>query len=303
MLAATAALLRTEFDVVATLTSGEAAVQSTLELNPDVVVLDIAMPGVGGLGAARLIRDRGLHPKIVFLTSFVDHDTVVAAFSLGASAFVPKPRMGLDLISAIELVLAGRTFLPSYRAARACDRSAGDRHDLQIYGEDGHLVALLADNFTDALGRGDAIVAVLSAAHEPMIDAGLTSRGLDVADLRRTGRYRTLDAQSALDSTMRDGVPDAASFAAVVGPLVDEAAAAAIGSPRHVMMYGEIAPILCADGRFEAARRLEQLADEFVAPRPLSLLCGYSVACVRAAGEHVFATIAGAHAAVIPAEW
>jgi DNA-binding NarL/FixJ family response regulator len=102
-------LLRDEFEVVATVGDGAKAVQAVTELRPDVVVLDIGMPGTDGIQAALRLKALGVTPKLVFLTVQLDADTVEAACAMGA-CYVLKARMYSDLSTAIEEALAGRLF-------------------------------------------------------------------------------------------------------------------------------------------------------------------------------------------------
>jgi DNA-binding NarL/FixJ family response regulator len=103
-------LLEEEFDIVGTAHDGSGAVRAVAVLKPDVVVLDIAMPGTNGIEAAHEFRNLGLAPKLVFLTGLEDTDHEAAASDLGAS-YVLKCRMASDLMFAIREALAGRRFV------------------------------------------------------------------------------------------------------------------------------------------------------------------------------------------------
>jgi DNA-binding NarL/FixJ family response regulator len=102
-------LLVGEFEIVATVGDGATAVRAVAQLKPDVVVLDIGMPGTDGIQAANQLKELGLTPKVIFLTVQDDYDYVDAACALGAS-YVLKPRMYSDLLTAIKEALAGRSF-------------------------------------------------------------------------------------------------------------------------------------------------------------------------------------------------
>jgi DNA-binding NarL/FixJ family response regulator len=102
-------LVGSEYDVVATVGDGATAVRAVTELKPDVVILDIGMPGTGGIQAACQLRHLGLSVKVVFLTVQDDADCVDAACAMGAS-YVLKPRIYSDLMTAIKEALAGRLF-------------------------------------------------------------------------------------------------------------------------------------------------------------------------------------------------
>lgn len=82
-----------------------------MKLDPDVLVTDISMPLLDGLQAATRFQKVNHHTKIIFLTIHEDPDFLAAAFKAGASGYVTKPRLSLDLILAIHEVLKGRTFV------------------------------------------------------------------------------------------------------------------------------------------------------------------------------------------------
>jgi DNA-binding NarL/FixJ family response regulator len=110
MLAEVSNFLRYSFNIVASVSDGALAVKSVLDLQPDVAVLDIAMPVMTGIDAAREIKRLGLHTRIVFLSIQQDLDYLETAAEVGAS-YVLKSRMKSDLVPAIEKVLSGRLFV------------------------------------------------------------------------------------------------------------------------------------------------------------------------------------------------
>ena len=106
------------FEIIGSVEDGQQAVDAVLNLDPDVVVLDIAMPVLNGFQAASRLRDSKSRTKIVILTTSEDEDYIEAAFSSGASAFVTKLHLETDLVTAIRQVLQGNTFVsPSLRGA------------------------------------------------------------------------------------------------------------------------------------------------------------------------------------------
>ena len=98
-------------EVVGAVNDGEAAVRAAALLMPDVVVLDLSMPVLNGIEAAKRILEANPSAKIVFLTVEKDRDTCRAALEAGACGYVLKPRLATDLISAIELAKDGRRFV------------------------------------------------------------------------------------------------------------------------------------------------------------------------------------------------
>jgi DNA-binding NarL/FixJ family response regulator len=104
-------LLSAEFDVVAVVGDGEAAVAEVVQLEPDVIVMDIAMPRVDGIAAAARLMERGSAAKVVFVTNLHHREFVRRALALGNVGFVVKDRLVADLVPAIHGVLSGGTFV------------------------------------------------------------------------------------------------------------------------------------------------------------------------------------------------
>jgi DNA-binding NarL/FixJ family response regulator len=111
ILTAVAALLENSFEVVGTVSDGQAAIDAVLELKPDLVILDVSMPGKNGLEVARELKSLANPIKIVFLTMHEDDKIVAACLSAGAKGYVVKSQMDSDLIPAINDAIAGRIFV------------------------------------------------------------------------------------------------------------------------------------------------------------------------------------------------
>jgi DNA-binding NarL/FixJ family response regulator len=109
-------LLSSEFDVVATARDGGAVVTEATRVNPDLLVLDIAMPVLTGIAAAARLKANGSTAKVVFVTMHHDREFVQESAALGTVAYVVKDRLVSDLMPAIRSVLAGEAFVsPSIR--------------------------------------------------------------------------------------------------------------------------------------------------------------------------------------------
>jgi DNA-binding NarL/FixJ family response regulator len=104
-------LLEPEFEVVKTVGDGKALLVEAAKLAPDVIVLDISMPNLNGLEAARKLKAAGSTAKIVFLTVHEDVDYVRGALATGAQGYVIKTRLASDLLVALREVLASRSFV------------------------------------------------------------------------------------------------------------------------------------------------------------------------------------------------
>jgi DNA-binding NarL/FixJ family response regulator len=104
-------VLETDYDVVGSVGDGLALLNAAEKLRPDVVVLDIAMPLLNGLDAARQLRNNLPAAKLVFLTMNEDPYLVGEAFRSGASAYLLKQGAALELTVAISDVLKGKTYV------------------------------------------------------------------------------------------------------------------------------------------------------------------------------------------------
>jgi DNA-binding NarL/FixJ family response regulator len=104
-------LLEPHCEIVGTVSDGRALVELASKCNPNVVVLDISMPRLNGMEAAAQLRRKLPAVRIVFLTVNEDPDVAAEAIRLGASAFLLKSSASCELIAAIEMALAGKTYI------------------------------------------------------------------------------------------------------------------------------------------------------------------------------------------------
>jgi DNA-binding NarL/FixJ family response regulator len=114
VLNAVAAMLREDFEIVGMVSDGQAALDATLALEPDLVVLDISMPGMSGIAVARELKKHGSNTKIVFLTVHEDSDILATCLAVGGLGYVVKVLMETDLIPAINDALLGRPFVSRF---------------------------------------------------------------------------------------------------------------------------------------------------------------------------------------------
>jgi DNA-binding NarL/FixJ family response regulator len=90
---------------------GQEAVQRAEELKPDLILLDIGLPTLNGIEAARRIRKRAPESKIIFVSQESSLEVAREALNLGARGYVVKTRAASDLLAAVEAVLEGRQFV------------------------------------------------------------------------------------------------------------------------------------------------------------------------------------------------
>jgi DNA-binding NarL/FixJ family response regulator len=99
--------------IICEVSDGAEAVRQAEELKPDLILLDIGLPALNGIAAARQIRKRAPESKIIFVSQESSPDIVQEAFNLGARGYVLKTRAAIDLLAAVEAVLEGRKFVSS----------------------------------------------------------------------------------------------------------------------------------------------------------------------------------------------
>ncbi len=104
---------RPDFRVVGEADDGRAAVDGVLKKKPDLVLMDITMPGLNGIDAAQLIHDQAPETKIIILSVHSDAEHIYRAFQAGAQGYLLKESAGNDVIDAVRDVMAGKQYLSS----------------------------------------------------------------------------------------------------------------------------------------------------------------------------------------------
>ena len=114
-LARVATALAPGCDIVGAVRDGVAALAAARELTPDVIVLDVSMPGMNGFEVAASLREAGSHAAIVFLTVHDENEFVEAAHSAGGIGYVVKRCLGSDLPAAVHAAAIGDRFVSAVR--------------------------------------------------------------------------------------------------------------------------------------------------------------------------------------------
>lgn len=100
-----------DISVVGTAENGMRAIELTEEFNPDVIVMDITLPGMSGIEAAEIIHRTHPDTKILFYTSHIDEDSIIKGFEVGASGYIPKTYKSEELVEAIRIAYSGKRYL------------------------------------------------------------------------------------------------------------------------------------------------------------------------------------------------
>jgi NarL family two-component system response regulator LiaR len=127
--------LHDDIDVVGEAEDGEQALAQIAALQPDVVLMDLVMPRLDGVGAIERLRELGAPSRVIVLTSFLDDDKVLPAVRAGAAGYLLKDAEPAELVRAIRIVDGGDALLHPAVAARVLQELAGDgerrrRHEL-----------------------------------------------------------------------------------------------------------------------------------------------------------------------------
>jgi len=252
---------RPELQVICEASDGLEAVQKAVELQPDLILLDIGLPAMNGLEAARRIRKVSPESKILFLSQEYSADVVQEALSLGALGYVAKIHAGNELLPAVESVLRGRQFVGSgvkdYEFNEGTDAQAPCRHKILFCSDDAFLLDTFTRVIAAALKAGNAAIVLATGPHRDSLLQRLEKQSLDVRHAIQERAYIALDADEALSAIMMTGLPDPVRFFAGIRPFIETASKAAKTNQPRVVVCGESAALLRAEGKTDAAIRLE----------------------------------------------
>jgi CheY-like chemotaxis protein len=288
-------LLSTDFDVVATATHGLQAVDLALRLQPDVVVLDVAMPEFDGFQTAQALRQHGSRASVVFLTMHRTCEFVAAAMRAGGRGYVLKSRIYSDLISAIDHAADGRCFVPFLTSLSTL---AGRRHAVQFHMNDRFFLDEVSRFVGAVLRAGEPVVVVAAEATRAGVVHRLHAQELDLGRLASRGQFVAQDSAGALSRVMRGAHPDRDSLAEIVDGLERTRVASASGPDCRLTIVGDLNVALCRNGDVDAAIEVERIWDDLTSGLPLFTVCSYPVDCFERGGAELFGRICAAHSAV-----
>lgn len=143
--------LYNDIEMVGEASEGKEAVEKVQELAPDVVIMDIAMPGMEGLEATRRIVKKYPKVKVLILTQYDNREYILSAIKAGAAGYIPKRAVGSELIAAIRAVHRGESFLyPSAATALIQDylhQVEEEPYD-SLTGREREILKLIAEGYT-----------------------------------------------------------------------------------------------------------------------------------------------------------
>jgi len=286
---------RPELQLIGEVSDGLEAVRQAQQLQPDLMLLDIGLPNLNGIEAARKIRELSPATKILFVTENRSVDIVEKALNTGAGGYVVKSDAGSGLLRAVEAVLQGKQSVSAslsahdlveptevqsdnlrrkkpvvpFRAQKAI------HHEAEFYADDAGFVNGFARFIEAALKEGNAVVVVATESHHVSLRQRLDADGLNLAAEIKQGSYIPLNVTETLANFMVNDSPDPVLFRKLTGHLIAEAAKNAKGEHPRVAVCGEGVHTLLAAGNLEATIMLECMCDEMARRYQVDVLCGY----------------------------
>jgi DNA-binding NarL/FixJ family response regulator len=312
-----------DWQIVCEAADGLEAVQKAQELQPDLILLDIGLPTLNGIAAARRIREVSPKSKILFLSQESSVDAVQEALRQGAQGYVVKAHAGTELLPAMEAVLQGHTFVSGRLSvhkftdtgAQAPDqldrkqvlpsltpsnRETTRSHVVQFHPDDASLLDCFTRFIETKLRAENAVIVVATESHRTSLLQKLQARGVDCAAAIEQGHYIPMDVAETLSTFMVNGLPDPVRFSKVTGDLIEAAAKAGKTERLRIAACGECAPTLWAQGKADAAIQLEHLWDEIAEKYDVEVLCGYVLKSFQREQEsHIYERICAEHSNVL----
>ena len=310
-----------ELQVISEASDGWEAVRKAQELQPDLILLDIGLPKLNGIEAARRIREHAPKAKILCLSVNRSPDIAREVLRTGADGYVVKADAARDLLPAVEAVLKGRLFVSASVAGHDLTNPAADHsantpgrekvvtfppknvkispHNVGFYPDDASLVDGFAHFVEAALRGGKTVIVIATESHQTSLLERLRADSVDVDAAVEQGSYIPLNAADTLSTIMVNDVPDPARFMEEAGHLLAAAVHSANGRHPRVAVCGECDPPLSTLGDGEAAIRLEQLWNEVAARYEVEILCGYPLDGFQGdKGRDILERICAEHSAV-----
>jgi DNA-binding NarL/FixJ family response regulator len=284
-----------DLQVIGYVSDGLEAVRQAQELQPDLILLDIGLPKLNGIEAARRIREVSPTSKILFVSENRSADIAEEALSTGAGGYLVKSEAASELLPAIQAVLEGKQFVSasfSRHGLVETNENQSDnlqhnegvtpfraekkiRHEVEFYADNARFVDGFARFIEAALKEGNAVIVVATDSHQASLLQRLTADGLNIPAKIEQGSYIPLNVTDTLPNFMVNDSPDPVLFRKLAGGLIREATKGAKGEHPRVAVCGEGVHTLLAAGNLQATIMLERMWGEIAQQYEVDVLCGY----------------------------
>jgi DNA-binding NarL/FixJ family response regulator len=293
-------------EVIGAASDGREAVHKVETLKPDLILMDIGLPGVDGIEAARQVIAREPSSRILFVSEHQSSDIVQTALGSGARGYITKSDASRELLPAMAAIVKGRRFIGARFGGRSFDGAADmeaarelRHHEVGLHSDEASLLDDYARFSEAAVRAGTSLIVVLSQPRADLLHHKLRARGIDVDGALRHRTYLVLEVLDTLARFVVDGRLDEVRFWNAASTLIIQAARAPGGNRRRVAACGECAPTLMREGMVQAAMSLERLWDDVARTFDVDVFCGYLADDLRCDGDAAaFQTICASHSAV-----
>jgi DNA-binding NarL/FixJ family response regulator len=281
---------RAEFETIEA-ADGFEAIQKAERLRPDVILLDISLPKLNGLEAAKRIRRLAPYARLLFVSQETSSDVIRETFRVGGQGYVHKLFAERDLLAAIDAVLAGKRFVSRDLDFRdSLEGQAPHRHEMLFCADDAALVDGMARFIAAALNVPHAVLVFVDESHHDHLLRRLQAQGVDVDAAIRQGTFVVW----GVDDDREPG-----QFFVALKRLREAASRVGIDHPR-VAVCGERTSRLWASGKTDEAVRFEQRGTELAKNHDIDMLCVYPM-CHGQEDDPALTRICAEHTAVYTA--
>ena len=195
------------------------AVQQAEHLRPDLILLDIGLPTLNGIEAARQIRRTSASSKIIFISDNRSSDVAEEALTMG-EGYLVKADAGHELLPAIKKVLEGKRFVSASLPALHVSTPKPGHHEVLFYSDDSQLLDRLTKFIGNALEIGHAAIVIATESHRNSLVPRLRAYGIDFDAAVRQGRYIAFDAAETISTFMINGALDRDRFMTALSRLI-----------------------------------------------------------------------------------
>lgn len=264
-----------EFVIISETSDGLEAIRRAEQFQPDVVLLDIGLPVLNGIEAAKGISSVAPQTKILFVSQESSPEIIRETFRAGGRAYVHKARVAGDLVLAIKVVLSGKQFVGGAPGLQGPVEAPAPRHEILFCPDDDAFVDGLSEFIVAALRANKVAISVVAEARQEALLQRLHALHVDVQAAMEQGNYLPVNPDDLLSMFMVDGRPDEDRFWAAADFIIRTAAERTPGERRQIVACGECAPALWRQDKIEATIQLEHLLDKLAISRQIDILCVY----------------------------